>query len=236
MYYNFEKGEIAMKLQCAIVAIASVLILAGCSDKSGDAETRKNADAFVIPKSLVTRMLDAHDHARDMALGVTNDVNELYSLGAHLQMTNASEISERPRGELVLCDDLLSDDKRAELWPFDVEAFEATLSVKMVYDEKLGYRGKPEFAEEMCGGTNEDGFVAANPTIRWVNSEIEQWAIKSLDKHCSRMSETNFCAMSGDEKMPEGTWAWQMKDDVYFVIQRCDGAWNLRECRPSPSR
>ena len=50
---------------------------------------------FVIPRSLVTRMLDAHDRARDGGKdgGACFDAAEMVSLAVGHKMTNAQEIA-----------------------------------------------------------------------------------------------------------------------------------------------
>ncbi|MGN0833741.1 MAG: hypothetical protein ACI4RD_08880, partial [Kiritimatiellia bacterium] len=116
------------------------------------------------------------------------------------------------------------------LWPFEVEKFERSLEAKMVRDTNGWFRLKGNFAQE-AGPTSDDGLVASNPTFRWANHEMEQWAIKQLDGKFKRMDEAAFCKLFGEEKMPDDTFAWELdaKTGEFFVIQRCDGAWNRRE-------
>lgn len=184
---------------------------------------------FDIPKSLLTRMYEAHNAARDVSFNITNafDAEEMFGL-AEFGMTNAYEIVARPRGEMKFCNDLLTEEERAEIWPFDVESFESELEAKMVRDDDGLYRLRPETAEEERAA-KEDGLVASNPTIRWVNYEMEQWTIRQMDAKFNRVDEETFCKMSGAETMPDGTVAWDMGDEEFFVIRQSDGAWNTRE-------
>ena len=184
---------------------------------------------FEIPRSLVVRMQNAYSVVRDKSLNITNnfDGEEVFGL-SQCGFSNAVEIASRQRGEMKFCCDLLTEDERAAVWPFDVESFEAELESKMVCDEEGLYRLKPEFAEDIRG-LKEDGLVAVNPTIRWVNHEMEQWATAQLDAVCKRMDDESFCKMSGAEVMPKGTIAWDMGEEEYFVISQGHGAWEPRD-------
>jgi hypothetical protein len=190
-------------------------------------EGLENVD-FDIPKSLLTRMYEAHNAARGVSFNITNafDAEEMFGL-ANCGMTNADEIVARPRGEMKFCCDLLTEEERAEIWPFDVEAFESELEAKMVRDDDGLYRLRPETAEE--GAVKEDGLVASNPTIRWVNYEMEQWAIRQMDAKFNRVDEETFCKMAGADELPEDVFAWDMGNEEYFVIIQRDGAWNPRD-------
>ena len=201
------------------------------SDRADWLETTEDLEKvpFDIPPSLVVRMQNAYSVVRDKSLNITNnfDGEEVFGL-SQCGFSNAVEIASRPRGEMKFCYDLLTEDERAKVWPFDVESFEAELESKMVCDEEGLYRLKPEFAEK-AGGLKEDGLVAVNPTIRWVNHKMEQWATAQLDAVCKRMDDESFCKMSGAEVMPKGTIAWDMGEEEYFVISQGDGAWNPRD-------
>lgn len=216
------------KLIVAAGFFAAALVV-GCM-RTPEGQKMPADEEFAIPRSLVTRMLDAHDRSRDKHLNITNDFDssELWSLAVELKMTNAEEIARRPRGRMKFCDDLLTDEQRQTWWPFDFEKFEAELESKLELSEEYGFRVKPEFAKLAGGGVCDDGYVASNPTIRWVNAEIESWAIKAWDKNKERLDDVQFRKLFGVEKIPEGTIAWMMNDEIAFVIQRRDGAWNLR--------
>lgn len=217
------------KLIIAAGVLAAGLIV-GCGRNGG--QKVQATEGFEIPRSLVTRMLDAHDRSRDRHLSMTNafDSSELWSLlTGELKMTNAEEIASRPRGRMKFCDDLLTDEQRQTWWPFDFEKFEAELESKLELSEEYGFRVKPEFAELAGGGVNDDGYVASNPTIRWVNAEIKSWAIKVWDEQKDRLDDARLRKLLGVEKVPAGTVAWMVNDEMAFVIQQHDGAWNLRD-------
>lgn len=190
-------------------------------------EGLENVD-FDIPKSLLTRMYEAHNAAREVSFNITNsfDAEEMFGL-ANCGMTNADEIVARPRGEMKFCCDLLTEEERAEIWPFDVEAFESELEAKMVRDDDGLYRLRPGTAEE--GAVKEDGLVASNPTIRWVNYEMEKWATEQMDAKFDRVDEETFCKMAGADELPEDVFAWDMGNDEFLVISQSDGAWNSRD-------
>ncbi len=201
------------------------------SDRTDGLETMEDLEKvpFDIPPSLVVRMQNAYSVVRDKSLNITNnfDGEEVFGL-SQCGFSNAVEIASRPRGEMKFCYDLLTEDERAKIWPFDVESFEAELESMMVCDDEGLYRLKPEFAEK-AGGLKEDGLVAVNPTIRWVNHEMEQWAIQQMDAKFSRIDEKTFRKISGEETIPEEIVAWTMGDEEYFMIVRSDGAWNSRD-------
>ena len=192
----------------------------------------KHDKSFDIPPSLIHRMEVAHNEARNRHLKTNIDSEELFaSDGRGGEFPNVHIIAARPRGEMRFSDDHLNENEREALWPFDVEGFEKLLEAKMVRDKEGVFRLKGNFAQE-AGPTNDDGLVASYPTIRWVNHEIEQWAVRQLDSKFKRMDEEAFCKMSNDESMPDGTFAWKLSDvGEFFVIQRCEGAWNRREYR-----
>lgn len=219
-----------MKETTLAVALSAVALVAGCG--RNDEQKASAAGEFEIPRSLVTRMMDAHDRSRDRCLNITNDFDssELVSLmTGELSLTNAEEIASRPRGKMKFCDDLLTAEQRQIWWPFDIEKFEAELESKLELSEEYGFRVKPEFAELAGGGVNDDGYVASNPTIRWVNAEIENWSIKVWDEQKDRLDDAQLQKLFGVEEAPEGMVAWMVNEEIAFVIQQRNGAWNSRD-------
>ena len=102
----------------------------------------------------------------------------------------------------------------------------------MVCDKTGVYRLKGEYSK-YAAPTNDDGLVAANPTMRWVNKEIEEWAIKELDKRFKRMGEQDICKMLNVKNLADGTIAWvldKLGDNgcECFAIEQCGGTWNNR--------
>ena len=168
------------------VAKAATNDVAGCVQKAG-------AKPFDIPPSLIFRMDAAHAVALGKELNISNDFDrlELLALGK-AGFTNAYEISMRPRGEMKFCDDQMSEEERKSLWPFEVEAFEKALEQKLVRDKTGRYR---LVHKDLSGNAKMgDGELeASNPTIRWVNHEIEQWAIQQMDTKFKRMDGKSFC-------------------------------------------
>ena len=181
------------------------------------AEVGDAAASFDIPASLVHRMTAAHFRAVAKRLGTESlDARELMSLLNGFE--NAEEIASRPRGEMLFVDDLYTAEQRRELWPFDIETFEAQLEKQMVRDD-----------EGLFCRVNADGTKnASNPTIRWVNGEIAAWAEKQLDGRFKRMTPEQFCKISGDETMPEGTSAWWIDERYAIILMEEEGAFNPR--------
>lgn len=222
------KGNDGMKKLIIVAGVLAAGLIVGCGQNEG--QKVQAAEGFEIPRSLVTRMLDAHDRVRDRFLNATNDFDssELWSFMVG-DMTNAEEIARRPRGRMKFCDDLLSDEQRQAWWPFDFEKFETELERKLELSDEYGFRVKPGFAKLAGGGVNDDGYVASNPTIRWVNAEIENWAIKVWDEQKDRLDDAQLRKLFGVEETPEGMVAWMVNDEIAFVIRRRAGAWNLRD-------
>ncbi len=183
---------------------------------SAEAERAEESE-FEIPPSLVWRMQTAHKAERDRRLTIG-------------QPFDGEEIATKPRGEMKFCDDWLTAEMRNKLWPFDVVAFEATLEAMIVRDENGLSRKKSEPGENLP--MDDDGLVAFNPTIRWVNNKIEQWAISQLDAKFLRLDDAAFRKATGYDVLPEGWLAWMLSDmgavRECFVIAHGEGAWNPR--------
>lgn len=200
------------------MAVACVaFMVTGCGRIGVAAE-----EGFDIPSSLVDRMRVSYNRVRNTMAGGPEslDGEEMMAL-MQLGYGNASEIAERPRGEMVFAADGRSEEERRELWPFDVEAFEATLEAELVRDEKGLYLKKAE----------EGDTFPFNPTMRWVNAEMEQWAIGQLDSAFTRMAPGVHAEMIGEPEEEGGEvlmWAIPGDGDEFFAIERSDGAWELR--------
>lgn len=201
-----------------MVAVACVAFMATGCGRNGSVA----AADFDIPASLVDRMRVAYNLVRNKMTGGPENLDgeEMMAL-MMLGYGNAPEIAERPRGEMVFADDGLGEEERRELWPFDVEAFEATLEAELVRDEKGLYLKKEE----------EGDTAPFNPTMRWVNAELEQWAVGQLDAAFTRMASGVHGKMIGEpEEEGEEIPMWAIPGDggEYFAIERSDGAWGLR--------
>lgn len=207
-----------------IVLLTGLLVVAcgafmamGCARNGAVAE-----EEFDIPPSLVDRMRVSYNRVRNTMTGTaeTFDGEEMMALMG-LGYGNAPEIAERPRGEMIFATDGRSEEERRVLWPFDVEAFEATLEASLDRDEKGLLRLKDE----------EGGLFPFNPTMRWLNEEMERWAVRQLDASFTRVTPDIKAKISG-EPAEEGEdvlmWAIPGPGDEYFAIERSDGAWALR--------
>jgi hypothetical protein len=205
-------------LLTGVVGVACVASMAtGCGRGGSGGEPE-----FDIPPSLVDRMRVSYNRVRNTMTGgaETLDGEEMMAL-MMLGYGNAPEIAERPRGEMVFTDDGLSEEERRELWPFDMEAFEATLEAELERDEKGLYRKKDA----------EGGTFPFNPTMRWINAELEQWAVGRLDAAFTRMAPGVHAKMTGEpEEEGEEIPMWAIPGDggEYFAIERSDGAWEVR--------
>lgn len=195
------------------------MVPSGTNNPAADIEA-----PFSIPKSLVFRMYEAADAARDRALAGSGgkapfaDTLEFVGLSAAGTPELALAAQNRPRGNMLLVNDGNDDEERRELWPFDVEGFERKLERRMVRGED----GCFLLPEE--NGTR----LAANPTIRRVNAEIAAWAIRELDGKYPRMSTDDWRGMTGSAAIPEGMAAWRLDPLYCFVLEDGEGAWNPR--------
>ena len=177
----------------------------------------ENTDG-AIPPSLANRMLEADLMFQFRDSTVSNDLLEAVALVNVL--TNYEEISARPRGQMEFANEHLSEKELSTIWPFDFETFEETLESQLVIDTNGLYRLRSNADSRLPAGENSlDHYF----TIRYVNQEIETWAIKQLDKTYSRMTDNDLCAMLGEENASTGAFAWIIAEDVYFVIERCKG-------------
>ena len=217
-----------------LVLMAGLCPAVGAQDAGTNAVAAvvQSGAAFDIPPPLRVRMEAAYSAACDKLLSKTEriDICEFIGLNNGGVFTNALEIAKRPRGEMVFCDDGLTEAERARLWPFDVEAFERTLERKMTRNAQGCYCLKAMYAEGL-GGLGTDGSLAVNPTTRWVNSEVERWAVRQMDGVFKRVDDKTVCRMYGLEKPAEGMVVWTLDADsgAYFAVSRREGAWGLRD-------
>lgn len=200
-----------------MVFVCVAFMATGCGRNGAVAEA-----VFDIPASLVDRMRVSYNRVRNTMTGTaeTFDGEELMAL-MQLGYGNAPEIAERPHGEMVFADDGRSEEERRALWPFDVEAFEATLEASLGRDEKGLSRLKDE----------EGDLFPFNPTMRWINAELEQWAVGQLDAAFTRMAPGVHAEMTGEpEEEGEEIPMWAIPGDggEYFAIERSDGALEVR--------
>ena len=123
---------------------------------------------------------------------------------------------------MSFADDGLTDERRRQLWPFDFESFEKTLEAEMERDEHGLWCLKAE-----------DGLQPSNPTIRWINGEIEKWAVERLDAAYRRMDAKTYAEAFGEEPPEDGILVWIISEGdgptECFQISRDEGAWNARE-------
>ena len=118
-------------------------------------------------------------------------------------------------------DDGLTEEGRHKAWPFDVEAFERSLAEKVVCDECGLYRVKGD-CNDYDEGTADDGSVAVNPSIRWVNRKMEAWATNALDAAYRRLSRDEAVRLLDAKSVTDGTFGWAVGTNEYFIIQRND--------------
>ena len=160
---------------------------------------------------LLTRMLEAYDAWEAARLDLSN--------------TNAVATATRrriaSRKYMKYGDDGLTEEGRHKAWPFDVEAFERSLAEKVVCDECGLYRVKGD-CNDYDEGTADDGSVAVNPSIRWVNRKMEAWATNALDAAYRRLSRDEAVRLLDAKSVTDGTFGWAVGTNEYFIIQRND--------------
>ena len=166
---------------------------------------------------LLTKMLDAYDcwEAERWNMSRTNS----------LAVATRLRIAARKYMKYCVAGNDGADDGdetgKIASWPFDVEAFEADLMGKMGRDEYGLYCVKGEF-NDYGEGTTEDGYVAINPSFRWVNRKMEEWATNVLDVAYRRLANDEAVKMLGAGCVNAGTFCWNIGTNEYFVIQRID--------------
>ena len=192
----------------------SAMVKALLEDGDGQTATSGNSEDEAGPAvelPLVTRMLDAYD-----AWEATRwDLSRTMSIEAATRKRIAG------RKYMKYCDDNLTEEERRKEWPFDVEAFEKDLAEKIVRDECGLYRVKGEF-NEFDEGTTDDGNVAVNPSIRWVNRKMEAWATNMLDAAYRRLAKDEMARLLDAKSVTDGTFGWAIGTNECFIVQRVD--------------
>ena len=185
------------------------------------------ADSFSIPLTLIERMLSASFKFDLNGFTVTNDLLESCSFSQiGINPTDCQNASSRPRREMKLTDDGLDENARQTIWPFNIESFEDRLERQMFIDTNGLYRLKTTANQRPA--ENEKAWDR-HLTIRYVNQEVEAYAIKLLDQVWPRMAERDVCSMFDTKKIPAGTLVWSIGSDCHFVIQQCKSPLRLRQ-------
>lgn len=165
----------------------------------------------VVELPLLTKMLNAYDDWEAARLD--------------LSKTNAVAVATRRRISgrkyMKCCDDNMTAEERHKAWPFNVEAFERDLEEKIVCDECGLYRVRGD-CNDYDEGTTDDGNVAVNPSIRWVNRKMEAWTTNSLNAAYRRLSRDEVVRLLDAKSVTDGTFGWVVGTNEYFIIQRND--------------
>ena len=182
----------------------------------GDGQTATSGNVedetgLAVELPLLTRMLNACDawEAARYDLSKTNST----------EAATRSRIARRKY--MKYCGDNLTEEERRKEWPFDVEAFENGLAEKIVRDECGLYRVKGD-CNDYDEGTTDDGNLAVNPSIRWVNRKMEAWATNVLDAAYRRLSKYEMVRLLDEKSVTDGTFGWIVGTNEYFIVQRVD--------------
>ena len=195
------------------VVLAAAMLVSGMAHGNSEGAAKRPNGEIVPPVALplLTRMLNAHD--------------AWVAARWNLSRTNSIETATRKRiadrKYMKCCDDGLSEERRRKAWPFDVDAFESNLAQKMVCDKYGLYCVKGE-CNDYREGTTDDGNVAINPSIRWMNRKMEEWATNVLDAVYRRLPKAEMVKMLDGNSVTEDTFCWNIGTNDYFVIQRLD--------------
>lgn len=182
----------------------------------GDGQTAMPVQAAdeaepAVELPLLTKMLNAYADWEAARLDLSN--------------TNAVAVATRKRiasrKYMKYCGDNQTEEIRRKAWPFDVEGFERDLAEKIVRDECGLYRVKGD-CNDYDEGTADDGNVAVRPSIRWVSRKMEAWATNALDSAYRRLSGDEAVRLLDAKSVTDGTFAWAVGTNEYFVIQRND--------------
>lgn len=196
-----------------VTALGMVACLAGGAIHPGNQYGAPNsASTPPVALPLLTRMLDACDawEAARWDLSRTNSIE------------TATKMRIAGRKHMRYCDEYpISKQSLRESWPFDVDEFENALAQNMVCDKCGLYRVKGGHAER-GGGLADDGNMAVNPSVRWINGKIEEWATNALDAVYRRLSKEETQKILGGDCVSDGTFCWNIGANEYFAVQRID--------------
>lgn len=185
---------------------------AGGIGKERDGAARaSNEIRPAVSMPLLTKMLNAYDAWEAVRWDLSN--------------TNSLETATRQRIAAIkymkYCDEGMDGEEQRKSWPFDVDAFESGLAQKMVYDKYGLYCVKGEY-NDYDEGILEDGNVAVNPSIRWMNRKAEEWATNVLDGVYKRLAKDELERMLDAKIVNDGAFCWAIGTNEHFIIQRVD--------------
>ena len=197
-------------------ALHSVMVKKSQSDGDDAPESSAKEEsvgevAAPVALPLLTKMLDAHSAWESARWDLSN--------------TNSLEVATKKRiadrRYMRYCADGQTDEERFKSWPFDVDAFEDSLAQKMVSGKYGLYCVKGE-CNDYNEGVLDDGNVAVNPSMRWMNRKMEEWATNALDGVYGRLPNDKMVQMLGANSVNAGTFCWTVGTNEYFIIQRVD--------------
>ena len=177
------------------------------------ASTKGRVGEVVSPVALplLTKMLNAYDVWEADSWDLSNT-----SLSG-----TATKKRIADRRYMKYCDDGVNDEVRCKAWPFEVDEIENRLSQKMTCDKNGLYCVLGE-CNDYDEGIMDDGNVAINPSVRWMNRNMEEWATNALDGMYGRLPEDKMVKMLGEDSINDGTFCWAVGTNEYFIIQRIE--------------
>lgn len=172
-----------MNLRHILISFALMATLCGCDAGDNKADSQGAASHFDIPLTLVEEMQVAafqtvNSHASEV--GKSFDLRVYEGLIKHFDLSreDADSVARRPRGRMKFADDGVTDEERKKLWPIDISEFEKSLRKSLVLTDD-GY----------CHIDDNGVLLDQCATFRWVNSELEKWAIKEMDSKFARLTD-----------------------------------------------
>lgn len=174
-----------LKYLKVLFCAALMAVLCGCDVGDNKADAQGTASHFDIPLTLVEEMQAAAFqtiNSQESGAGKSFDVRVCEGLIKHFNMSRevADSVARRPRGKMKFVDDGVTDEERQKLWPIDISEFENSLRRSLVLKDD-GYYHVDE------NGVQLDQCA----TFRWVNAEIEKWAMKEMDSKFSRLTDVD---------------------------------------------